>query len=125
MIEEVTVRRWTPWCYYLCPVFLQGVFIMAKSSWIRSKKLALGIAVALGCSLMSVASAATYDMTSSEYAGGITWSHAVNGDQIGKSFQDPDTYAFGYDKKTGQVLGGDITMAADMRYEVPNSWGGT
>ncbi len=125
MIEEVTVRRWTPWCYYLCTVFLQGVFIMAKSSWIRSKKLALGIAVALGCSLMSVASAATYDMTSSEYAGGITWSHAVNGDQIGKSFQDPDTYAFGYDKKTGQVLGGDITMAADMRYEVPNSWGGT
>lgn len=125
MIEEVTVRRWTPWCYYLCPVFLQGVFIMAKSSWIRSKKLALGIAVALGCSLMSVASAASYDMTSSEYAGGITWSHAVNGDQIGKSFQDPDTYAFGYDKTTGQVLGGDITMAADMRYEVPNSWGGT
>ena len=56
MIEEMTVGRWTPWCYYLCPVFLQGVLIMAKSSWIRSKKLALGIAVALGCSLMSVAS---------------------------------------------------------------------
>lgn len=91
----------------------------------KSKKLAVGIALALGCSLMSIASAANYDMTSSEYAGGITWSHAVNGDQIGKSFQDPDTYAFGYDKTTGQVLGGDITMAADMRYEEPTYWGGT
>lgn len=98
---------------------------MAKSSWFRSKKIAMGIAIALGCGMMSIASAASYDMTSSEYAGGITWSHAVNGDQIGKSFQDPDTYVFGYDKATGQVLGGDITMAADMRYEVPNSWGGT
>ena len=74
---------------------------------------------------MSVASAATYDMTSSEYAGGITWSHAVNGDQIGKSYQEPDNYVFGYDKATGQVLGGDITMAADMRYEEPSPWGGT
>ena len=91
----------------------------------KSKKLAVGIALALGCSLMSIASAANYDMTSSENAGGITWSHAVNGDQIGKSYQEPDTYTFGYDKTTGQVLGGDITMAADMRYEVPNSWGGT
>ena len=125
MIEEMTVGRWTPWCYYLCPVFLQGVLIMAKSSWIRSKKLALGIAVALGCSLMSVTSAATYDMTSSEYSGGITWSRAVNGDQIGKSYQEPDNYVFGYDKATGQVLGGDITMAADMRYEEPSYWGGT
>lgn len=98
---------------------------MAKSSWFRSKKIAMGIAIALGCGMMSVASAASYDMTSSEYAGGITWSHAVNGDQIGKSFQDPDTYAFGYDKTTGQVLGGDITMAADMRYEEPTYWGGT
>lgn len=91
----------------------------------KSKKLAVGIALALGCSLMSIASAANYDMTSSENAGGITWSHAVNGDHIGKSWQEPDTYTFGYDKTTGQVLGGDITMAADMRYEVPNSWGGT
>ena len=91
----------------------------------KSKKLAVGIALALGCSLMSIASAANYDMTSSENAGGITWSHAVNGDQIGKNYQNPDTYTFGYDKTTGQVLGGDITMAADMRYEVPNSWGGT
>lgn len=91
----------------------------------KSKKLAVGIALALGCSLMSIASAANYDMTSSENAGGITWSHAVNGDYIGKSWQEPDTYTFGYDKTTGQVLGGDITMAADMRYEVPNSWGGT
>ncbi|WP_455266863.1 autotransporter outer membrane beta-barrel domain-containing protein [Phascolarctobacterium sp.] len=91
----------------------------------KSKKLAVGIALALGCSLMSIASAANYDMTSSENAGGITWSHAVNGDQIGKDYRNPDTYTFGYDKTTGQVLGGDITMAADMRYEVPNSWGGT
>lgn len=98
---------------------------MAKSSWFRSKKIAMGIAIALGCGMMSVASAASYDMTSSEYAGGITWSHAVNGDQIGKSYQDPDSYVFGYDKATGQVLGGDITMDADMRYEVMNSWGGT
>ena len=74
---------------------------------------------------MSVASAATYDMTSSEYAGGITWSHAVNGDKIGKSWQEPDNYVFGYDKATGQVLGGDITMATDMRYEEPTPWGGT
>ena len=98
---------------------------MAKSSWFRSKKIAMGIAIALGCGMMSVASAASYDMTSSEYAGGITWSHAVNGDQIGKSYQDPDSYVFGYDKATGQVLGGDITMDADMRYEEPNYWGGT
>lgn len=98
---------------------------MAKSSWFRSKKIAMGIAIALGCGMMSVASAASYDMTSSEYAGGITWSHAVNGDQIGKSYQDPDSYVFGYDKATGQVLGGDITMDADMRYEEPTYWGGT
>ena len=98
---------------------------MARSSWLRSKKIAMGIAIALGCGMMSIASAANYDMTSSENAGGITWSRAVNGDQIGKSWQEPDTYAFGYDKATGQVLGGDITMAADMRYEVMNSWGGT
>ena len=90
----------------------------SKKSLMKTK-LALGIAVALGCSLMSVASAATYDMTSSEYAGGITWSHAVNGDQIGKSWQEPDNYMFRYDKATGQVLGGDITMATDMRYEEP------
>ena len=92
---------------------------MAKSSWFRSKKIAMGIAIALGCGMMSIASAASYDMTSSEYAGGITWSRAVNGDQIGKSYQDPDSYVFGYDKATGQVLGGDITMDADMRYEEP------
>ena len=98
---------------------------MAKSSWFRSKKIAMGIAIALGCGMMSVASAASYDMTSSEYAGGITWSRAVNGNQIGKSYQDPDSYVFGYDKATGQVLGGDITMDADMRYEEPNYWGGT
>ena len=96
----------------------------SKKSLMKTK-LALAIAVALGCSLMSVASAATYDMTSSEYAGGITWSHAVNGDQIGKSYQEPDNYVFGYDKATGQVLGGDITMATDMRYEEPTPWGGT
>ena len=96
----------------------------SKKSLMKTK-LALAIAVALGCSLMSVASAATYDMTSSEYAGGITWSHAVNGNQIGKSYQDPDSYVFGYDKATGQVLGGDITMATDMRYEEPTPWGGT
>ena len=83
---------------------------MAKSSWFRSKKIAMGIAIALGCGMMSVASAASYDMTSSEYAGGITWSRAVNGNQIGKSYQDPDSYVFGYDKATGQVLGGDITV---------------
>lgn len=98
---------------------------MAKSSWFRSKKIAMGIAIALGCGMMSVASAASYDMTSSEYAGGITWSRAVNGNQIGKSYQDPDSYVFGYDKATGQVLGGDITMDADLRYEEPNYWGGT
>lgn len=98
---------------------------MAKSSWFRSKKIAMGIAIALGCGMMSVASAASYDMTSSEYAGGITWSRAVNGNQIGKSYQDPDSYVFGYDKATGQVLGGDITMDADMRYEEPTYWGGT
>lgn len=98
---------------------------MAKSSWFRSKKVAMGIAIALGCGMMSVASAASYDMTSSEYAGGITWSRAVNGNQIGKSYQDPDSYVFGYDKATGQVLGGDITMDADLRYEEPNYWGGT
>lgn len=98
---------------------------MAKSSWFRSKKIAMGIAIALGCGMMSIASAASYDMTSSEYAGGITWSRAVNGDQIGKSYQDPDSYVFGYDKATGQVLGGDITMDADMRYEEPTYWGGT
>ena len=69
MIEEVTVGRWTPWCYYLCPVFLQGVLIMAKSSWIRSKKLALGIAVALGCSLMSVTSA---EQTEADFTAPIT-----------------------------------------------------
>ena len=69
MIEEVTVGRWTPWCYYLCPVFLQGVLIMAKSSWIRSKKLALGIAVALGCSLMSVTSA---EQTEADFMAPIT-----------------------------------------------------
>lgn len=34
----------------------------------KSKKLAVGIALALGCSLMSIASAANYDMTSSENA---------------------------------------------------------
>ena len=96
----------------------------SKKSLMKTK-LALAIAVALGCSLMSVASAATYDMTSSEYAGGITWSHAVNGDQIGKSWQEPDNYMFRYDKATGQVLGGDITMATDMRYEEPTPWGGT
>lgn len=98
---------------------------MAKSSWFRSKKIAMGIAIALGCGMMSVASAASYDMTSSEYAGGITWSRAVNGNQIGKSYQDPDSYVFGYDKATGQVFGGDITMDADLRYEEPNYWGGT
>ena len=32
---------------------------------------------------------------------------------------------FRYDKATGQVLGGDITMATDMRYEEPTPWGGT
>lgn len=69
MIEEMTVGRWTPWCYYLCPVFLQGVLIMAKSSWIRSKKLALGIAVALGCSLMSVTSA---EQTEAHFTAPIT-----------------------------------------------------
>lgn len=69
MIEEMTVGRWTPWCYYLCPVFLQGVLIMAKLSWIRSKKLALGIAVALGCSLMSVTSA---EQTEADFTAPIT-----------------------------------------------------
>ena len=98
---------------------------MAKSSWFRSKKIAMGIAIALGCGMMSVASAASYDMTSSEYAGGITWSRAVSGDKIGESWDKPNTYAFGYDKATGQVLGGDITIASDMSYSEPNSWGGS
>ena len=116
MIEEVTVGRWTPWCYYLCPVFLQGVLIMAKSSWIRSKKLALGIAVALGCSLMSVASAATYDMTSSEYTGGITLDSKTypNRAQVGSSKVKPDVFSFRYDKNSGKIVGGDVNVTSDV-----------
>ena len=42
---------------------------MAKSSWLRTKKITLGIAVALGCSLVSVAGA---EQTATEFTAPIT-----------------------------------------------------
>ncbi|WP_293692987.1 hypothetical protein, partial [uncultured Phascolarctobacterium sp.] len=42
---------------------------MAKSSWVRTKKITLGIALALGCSLMSVAYA---EQTEADFTAPIT-----------------------------------------------------
>ena len=90
-----------------------------------SRKLAVAVALALGCGFTSVACAKTVDMTSAENLGGITWSSAEYGSQIGESWQNPDHYQFGYDKATGTVIGGDITLAEDMTKVTPSTWGGT
>ena len=87
----------------------------------KSKKLAAGIALALGCSLMSVASAATYDMEGT-YANGINLSRAEYGKQIGESYQNPDSFTFGYDKTTDTIKGGDINLAEDMKYVPGEYW---
>lgn len=88
-----------------------------------SRKLAVAVALALGCGFTSVACAKTVDMTSAENLGGITWSSAEYGSQIGESWQNPDHYQFGYDKATGTVIGGDITLAEDMTKVTPSTWG--
>ena len=87
----------------------------SKKSLMKTK-LALAIAVALGCSLMSVASAATYDMTSSEYAGGITLDSKTypNRAQVGSSKVKPDVFSFRYDKNTGKIVGGDVNVTSDV-----------
>ena len=87
----------------------------------KSKKLAVGIALALGCSLMSVASAATYDMEGT-YANGINLSRAEYGNQIGQSYQNPDSFTFGYDKATDTIKGGDINLAEDMKRVGGSNW---
>jgi len=87
----------------------------SKKSLMKTK-LALAIAVALGCSLMSVASAASYDMTSSEYAGGITLDSKTypNKAQVGSSKVKPDVFSFRYDKNTGKIVGGDVNVTSDV-----------
>mgnify|MGYP004658911009 FL=1 len=90
---------------------------MSRSKKSQTKtKLALGIAVALGCSLMNVASAASYDMTSSEYAGGITLDSKTypNRAQVGSSKVKPDVFSFRYDKNTGKIVGGDVNVTSDV-----------
>lgn len=87
----------------------------SKKSLMKTK-LALAIAVALGCSFMSVASAATYDMTSSEYTGGITLDSKTypNRAQVGSSKVKPDVFSFRYDKNTGKIVGGDVNVTSDV-----------
>ena len=87
----------------------------SKKSLMKTK-LALAIAVALGCSLMSVTSAASYDMSSSEYAGGITLDSKTypNKAQVGSSKVKPDVFSFRYDKNTGKIVGGDVNVTSDV-----------
>ena len=83
----------------------------SKKSLVKTK-LALAIAVALGCSLMSVASAATYDMTSSEYAGGIN--------VVDQSFGSRDAYddfIYSYDASTNTLNGGALNITMATKYD--------
>ena len=82
----------------------------SKKSLMKTK-LALAIAVALGCSFMSVASAATYDMTSSEYAGGIN--------VVDQSFGSRDAYddfIYSYDASTDTLNGGALNITMATKY---------
>lgn len=94
-----------------------------ESKSMSKRKLALAIALAMGCGFVHMADAKTVDMTSAENLNGITWSAAEYGTQIGESYQNPDNYLFGYNKETGQVIGGDITLAADLTKEEASPWG--
>ncbi len=96
---------------------------MSKKKIVGSRKLALAVALVMGCGFASVACAKTVDMTSAENLGGITWSSAEYGSQIGESYQNPDHYQFGYDKATETAIGGDITLAADLTTEKKSDWG--
>ena len=88
----------------------------SKKSLMKTK-LALAIAVALGCSLMSVASAATYDMTSSEYAGGIN--------VVDQSFGSRDAYddfIYSYDASTDTLNGGALNITMATKYNNLYLW---
>lgn len=81
---------------------------MSKSKKrIMKNKVALAIALALGCSMMSVASAATIDMNAGEYADGITvtdknYTSGIN-----------DDFMYTYDAGTGKLLGGQLHLTED------------
>ncbi len=75
-------------------------------------KLALALALALGCGVMNVASAGTtYDMNSSEYAGGID---VVN--QPFGTYKDYDNFVYTYDAATNTVSGGALNISMATKY---------
>ena len=81
---------------------------MSKSKkGIMKNKVALAIALALGCSMMGVASAATIDMNAGKYADGITvtdknYTSGIN-----------DDFMYTYDAGTGKLLGGQLHLTED------------
>ena len=76
----------------------------SKKSLLKSKKIVLGIAVALGCSLVSVVSAENMD----------TWHNRTFGysieKAIGTSYNQPMVFEYGYDKSSNKVKGGKIIV---------------
>lgn len=93
-----------------------------------SRRLAFGVAMALGLSFMSTASAAStplHDMTSGTNADGILLNR-TDWPVIGTSTSNPEVFLYKWDKDSKTLSGGDVTIDADLMQVGsgnPN-WGG-